>query len=144
MNLKNREEKIIEKRRKTIFRDFIKEVASRIPLIFYKENGLISRSSQTERIWEIISAKEFEQIRNNFTKYGINYNFNKDFFWKLLWFTKTNSIYFAYGRYKCRKFRFCRSSMEIKKYLFESYCNQWMWECSVYILCTWQSKKHTE
>jgi hypothetical protein len=50
MDLKNREVKMIQKRKKTIFRDFIKEIASKIPLVFHKENNLISRVSQNDRI----------------------------------------------------------------------------------------------
>lgn len=80
MDLKYREEKIIEKRKNTEFNDFIKEIASRIPLVFHKENNLISRASQTDRIWKIVSAKEFEEIRNNLTKTWLSYNFDQDFF----------------------------------------------------------------
>jgi hypothetical protein len=60
-DLKIWEEKIKEKRKNTEFRDFVKEIASWLPLSFYKEGAMISRYPIKKRIKKIIDSKKFEK-----------------------------------------------------------------------------------
>jgi hypothetical protein len=60
-DLKIWEEKIKEKRKNTKFRDFVKEIASWLPLSFYKEGAMISRYPTKKRIKKIIDSKKFEK-----------------------------------------------------------------------------------
>jgi hypothetical protein len=48
-DLTYRQVKIQEKRNQTFFRDFVKEIASRMPMQVYKQNGVITRFPSTER-----------------------------------------------------------------------------------------------
>ena len=48
-DLKQREDKIKERRKQTPWLTYIKEIASRYSLTFYKNNGLISRFPITGR-----------------------------------------------------------------------------------------------
>lgn len=59
---------------------FIKEITSWHPLMFYRNNGMISRCPQTERTGKIINGLVFEWERETYCKYGMDYNFDKDFF----------------------------------------------------------------
>jgi hypothetical protein len=52
-SLKVWEEKIKEKRKNTDFRDFLKSVPSWFQIMFYKNNGLISRFPESSRIKNI-------------------------------------------------------------------------------------------
>ena len=64
-DLKHREEKMKEKRKTTSWRDFLKEIGGRFPLILYKNDKMISIVPPTERI-PIREHKLFEQERDNF------------------------------------------------------------------------------
>jgi hypothetical protein len=79
-DIKIREEKMKEKRRHTPRRDFVKEIASRFPLVLYKNAGLVSRYPQTDRVKKIMKSLEYESTRESFTKYGLEYDFSKNFF----------------------------------------------------------------
>ncbi len=58
-NLHYRQEKIQEKRKQTIFRDFVREIASWMPVNFYKINGVVSRFPDTGRQGNIVSIKDY-------------------------------------------------------------------------------------
>lgn len=62
-DIKHRQEKIQDKRKKTSFRDFVREIASRYPFVLGKNNGLVSSYPQTNRIGTIIKQIDFEKIR---------------------------------------------------------------------------------
>jgi hypothetical protein len=66
-NLKIWEEKIKEERKKTTFKNYIKNIVSRQPLIFNQNNKEISRFPETNRI-KTINLKTFEETRDNLTK----------------------------------------------------------------------------
>lgn len=73
-------EDIIQKKRKwTIFRDYIKELWSWYPIVFYKNNGKISTYSQEKEL-NIVSTKEFFDRLDNNTDYWIEYSFDIWFF----------------------------------------------------------------
>ncbi|MDD5770493.1 MAG: hypothetical protein PHE25_05985 [Candidatus Gracilibacteria bacterium] len=74
------EEKIKEKRKKTEFRDFVKEVASWKTIGLYKNNEIISKFPNTNKIYGVLSNNNFLDYRDNLKNFGINYNFDKDFF----------------------------------------------------------------
>lgn len=60
-NLQYWEEKIKNKRKQTEFRDFIKEVASWFNVMFYKNNGLVSRYPETDRVRHLLDPKTYVQ-----------------------------------------------------------------------------------
>lgn len=70
---------IKEKRKDTPFRDFLKEIVSWKPLVFHKNNWLISVYPESERIKKICTFDEFEKNREELTKKWIDYDFNKTF-----------------------------------------------------------------
>lgn len=67
-NLKQRQSKIQEKRKSTTWKQFATEIASWFPLVFHKNQWRISRYPD-ERIWEIVSNKEFAEHRDDLLKY---------------------------------------------------------------------------
>ena len=79
-DIKQREIKMQETRKKTPWRDFVKQICSRRPLMFYKHNGLICRFPDTERMHSIVSYKEFETEREWFLDKGHSYDLGKSFF----------------------------------------------------------------
>jgi hypothetical protein len=58
-DLSYRQEKIQEKRKLTSFRDYLKEIASRYPSMFYRREGIVSRYPDTLRCTKILNAIEF-------------------------------------------------------------------------------------
>lgn len=60
-NLQKWEEKIKQKRMKTPFRDFVKEVASWCPMVLGKTNGMISRFPDTDRIKKVVNKDRFTE-----------------------------------------------------------------------------------
>jgi hypothetical protein len=71
MDIKQRELKMQEKRKNTSWRDFVKEIISRMPIVFYKTKGVVSKFPYTERVSTVISFKEYEastpEIKNHKT-----------------------------------------------------------------------------
>lgn len=63
--LRKRQEKIQEKRKQTSWREFLMEIASWQPLMFYNVDGIISRYPKTNRIGSVISSVMFQEIRDN-------------------------------------------------------------------------------
>lgn len=80
MSIQEYQEKIREKRKQTIFRDFIMEIGSWATFTFQKNNWLISKFPKTERIKKIITTKEFQETRDELLKKGKDYDFSKNFF----------------------------------------------------------------
>ncbi len=74
------ENKIKLKRAKTPFREFVRDIASSIPLVFHKFWSEISRYPETPRKGTLLSSSDFENQRGNFCDYGREYDFSKDFF----------------------------------------------------------------
>ncbi len=64
INLQDREDKIKAKRKNTPFRDFIGECGSRRPMTFYKNRWHISRYPQSDRIQNIVSTKDHQEMRH--------------------------------------------------------------------------------
>jgi hypothetical protein len=63
-SLQSRQEKIKAKRMQTPFREFVRDIASWMPFVLTKNNGVVSRYP-TERMQHVVSNKEFETIRND-------------------------------------------------------------------------------
>ena len=74
-NIVHYEKLIQEKRRKTPFRDFVKELASWDVLNLYRRNGKISRYPENDRI-----KKLGENFWEDAYTFWDDYNFSKDFF----------------------------------------------------------------
>ncbi|MFA5916888.1 MAG: hypothetical protein WC850_01485 [Candidatus Gracilibacteria bacterium] len=79
-DLKFRENKIKEKRKNTPWKKFIKEIASYYGIVLHKNNGFVSKYPKSDRIGKILKTIEYEDIRENFTKYGVDYDFSKNIF----------------------------------------------------------------
>jgi len=58
--LKHRKEKLQEKRKKTPWRQFVRDVAAWMPMVFYKRDGGVSRFPETGREGELVSVKDFD------------------------------------------------------------------------------------
>ena len=71
LDLAYRQQKIQEKRKQTSFRDFVMEIASRMPFNLTKNNDFIARYTRV-RMQNIIAHKEFEQIRNDETSFNLS------------------------------------------------------------------------
>jgi len=55
-----------EKRKNTSWRDFVKEIASRMPMMLYKNDGIVTPySPDSKRIKKVLSPKVFEEYREN-------------------------------------------------------------------------------
>ena len=78
-NLQYRQEKIQEKRKKTPWKDFVRELASWKPLNMYHRDGMISRFPESDRV-TVVPKKEFYAMRDWLLEYGIDYDPSKSFF----------------------------------------------------------------
>ena len=74
-NIQHYEKLIQEKRKKTPFRDFVKDLASWDVLNLYKRNGKISRYPENDRI-RVLDDAEFQ----NASSYSREYDLGKSFF----------------------------------------------------------------
>lgn len=63
-DIKIREEKIKEKMKHVSWRDFVKYCCSLQTFVFHKNNGMISRYPQTDRIGGIEKTMDFEANRD--------------------------------------------------------------------------------
>jgi hypothetical protein len=79
-NLQHRQEKMKDKRKDTLFRDFLKQIASFRTLSLYKTWWLPSIYPDTDRIGGVVWHKEFEERRDGLTKIWFNYDFSCNFF----------------------------------------------------------------
>jgi len=73
-------EKIKEKRKTTNFQNYIKEIASWTPIVFHKNNWMISRFPESDRIWGVIHSDDFDEKNTDIFYSGLDYNENIDFF----------------------------------------------------------------
>ncbi|MEI6774399.1 MAG: hypothetical protein WCL18_06530 [bacterium] len=85
-DIKQREEKMQEKRKQTPWREFVKDICSRQSFMFYKDKGIISKYHKNKRIPKIIANDEYFAKHETFTE-GRQYDLGKDFF------TNFNGIY---------------------------------------------------
>ena len=79
-DIHKRELKIQAKRKQTPWRDFVKEIGSWFGTYFGKNDGLVSRYPDTDRVGKIITPKAFEESRDALVKDGKEYDFTKNFF----------------------------------------------------------------
>lgn len=79
-DLQYREEKMKDVKRNHNFKTFLKEIVSRYPIVIYKNHGLLSIYPDTPRSCPLVSTKEFEELRENFTDKGIDYDPALNFF----------------------------------------------------------------
>jgi len=78
-NLEKWENIIKEKRKKTNFRDFIKEIPSWLWMVFYRNEGVISRYPHTDRS-KICDVKVFDDENSKVLASGLEYDDSIDFF----------------------------------------------------------------
>ncbi len=78
-SLKIWEDKIKDKRRNTDFRDFLKSVSSWFQIMFYKNDGLISRFPESQKIKNIVEVNTYNQKYGDWVN-GIEYDFSQNFF----------------------------------------------------------------
>lgn len=108
-NLQHRQETIQAKRKQTSFRDFLMEIASWMPVMFYKINWKISRFPQTWREWELISVAWYPMHETISLEWRFDFmNTYKKFFLnsqKMIvqqWFENENSDFAeCYGAKNC-------------------------------------------
>ena len=79
MNMKNWQNKMKKKRENTDSRKFLVEIASWSGMAFYRNNWLISKYPESERI-KISSIKDYEDKIDEAIDYWRDYNFNKSGF----------------------------------------------------------------
>lgn len=72
--------KIKEKRKKTDFRTFLKEIASNFPLNFYKNSWFVSIIPNDSNVKKILDFEKFNELRDSLISFGEIYDFNKIFF----------------------------------------------------------------
>lgn len=87
MSLQYFQEKIKAVKKQNSLKDFIKEIGVWTTFSFQKNSGLISKFPKTERIKWVVSAKDFQNIRDELTKNWKDYDKKKSFFeqfWELL------------------------------------------------------------
>jgi hypothetical protein len=63
-NLQDRKQKMQEKRKHTPRREFVKQIASWQPNVFYKVNGITSRFPDTDRVGKVIKYSDFYEQEN--------------------------------------------------------------------------------
>ena len=78
-DLKYRKEKIKIKRSDTDFFDFLRDIWSWTTLIFNKKDWYISRYPDSDRV-TICHYRDFEQNRDSYTDYWIDYDYLENFF----------------------------------------------------------------
>lgn len=78
-DIKKRELKMQANRKTTTFRDFLKTIASNVPLVLYKDQWFVSRYPKTDRV-NVIGISEYEEARASFTQHGLAYDFDSSFF----------------------------------------------------------------
>lgn len=74
-----RVDQIKTKRKQTPFRDFLKQIVSRQPIVFYKTDGVVSRFPKTERIKSVVKYGDFDKINEDIFTRGQEYDFTKTF-----------------------------------------------------------------
>lgn len=77
-NIENWQKKLQQSRKQTPYREFVKEIASWKPFWFYRNSGLISRYPETGRVKNIVSPKQYLEMRDNLP--SIDYDADKTFF----------------------------------------------------------------
>jgi len=60
-DIKKREEKMQARRKQTPFRDFVKEIASRMPANIYKQDIGLSRYPKSDRQGILLDVKVYEE-----------------------------------------------------------------------------------
>ena len=74
------EDKMIERKKSNSFRKFIKEIGSRYPLVFSKNNGMLSRYPKTDRIKGVIKTADFDAQADSLTTNGLDLDDSVSFF----------------------------------------------------------------
>ncbi len=75
--INQRVDQIKNKRKQTPFRDFLKEIVSWQPIVFYKTDGIVSRFPKTERIKSVVKYSDFDKVNEDIFDRGQEYDFNK-------------------------------------------------------------------
>lgn len=79
-SLSHRQSKIQSVRKETSRKQFIKEIASRRPLTFYKQQWWISRYPVSNRIGVLIDSVSYETQRESFEIFGKEFDVTRSFF----------------------------------------------------------------
>ncbi len=78
-DIKQREEKMQEVAKNMTWRDFLKQIASRTWLGFYRVNGILTINSPKHRRNDVLSANDYLSYQEKLTSFWKEYNFDKDF-----------------------------------------------------------------
>lgn len=78
-NINHRLDQIKNKRKQTPFRDFLKDIVSWQPIVFYKTDGIVSRFPKTDRIKSVVKYSDFDKVNEEIFDRGQDYDFNKTF-----------------------------------------------------------------
>ena len=79
-NLSQRQTIIKEKKMQNSFRDFIRDIASRYPLVIYKQQWMLSLYPEHERSCKVISHQDFESSIPDLVSQGLDYDHQLWFF----------------------------------------------------------------
>lgn len=101
-SLKKWEDKMKLARANTPFRDFVKEMASNIPVVLYNWKWETSRYPDTPRI-KVYPTKLYEEMKDDLIKNWISYDFSLDFFKNYKRLIPIAWAPYIYERSKCWK-----------------------------------------
>ncbi len=73
-NLNHWKQKIQERRKKTPFSEYLKEIGSWYPLVLSKDGNKLSRYPITERVWKLSDTDEYEEMREWFVDSWLDYD----------------------------------------------------------------------
>jgi len=73
-NLNHWKQRIQEKRKKTPFSEYLKEIGSWYPLVLSKDGNKLSRYPITDRVWSLSDTHEYEEMREWFIESGLAYD----------------------------------------------------------------------
>ena len=76
-NLQSRQEKIQAKRKKTPWRDFVRDICSWRNLTFYKSDGMVTRYPISDRIPNLVTHKDFENLESLNLEFDSTHFFQK-------------------------------------------------------------------
>ncbi len=86
-HLNHWKQKIQERRKKTPFLEYLKEIGSWYPLVLSKDGNKLSRYPITDRVWKLSDTVEYEEMREWFVASWLVYDENISFLdnYKKLW-----------------------------------------------------------
>lgn len=123
-NLESWQQKLIAKRKTTPFEEFVKELWSWNPIMFYRNNNVISKYPVSGRV-KVVSLKEYNEQRDWFCTYGKDFILGKDFFTQfqeLYSVVPTSNVLHIWNNENCE---YCETAVHTKDAYLSSIITQW-------------------